>query len=160
MSPASGGERSVGSTCVLDPSEAAERLLPSRDADPLEAVNRACEMDGDTREACAAASTAAAEAGNAFRDEDEDEDEDDEDEAYPSIEARAAGYLVVTCAVAFFAVVAPFAAYANHLKGKGEDVCDRMPEWTREYVPRSLRPAGRAYDLVGGAGGDRDVEDA
>ena len=157
MSPASGA---VGSTCVLDPSEAAKRLLPSRDADPLEAVNRACEMDGDTKETCAAVSTAAAEAGNAFRDEDEDEDPSIDPSAYPSMEARAAGYLVVTCAVVFFAVVAPFAAYANHLKRKGEDVCDRMPEWTREYVPRSLRPAGRAYDLVGGAGGDVDVEDA
>ena len=153
MSPANGA---VASTCVLDPAEAAELLLPSRDADPLEAVNRACEMDGETREECAAASTAAAEAGKAAAREDEDDDEDDEDDEYPSIEARAAGYLVVTCAVVFFAIVAPFAAYANHLKSKGEDVCDRMPEWTREYVPRSLRPAGRAYDQFRG---DLDVDD-
>ena len=87
MSPASGR---WGRRASSIPPRRPERLLPSRDADPLEAVNRACEMDGDTREACAAASTAAAEAGNAFRDEDEDEDEA-ADEAYPSIEARAAG---------------------------------------------------------------------
>ena len=65
---------------------------------------------------------------------------------------------MVTCAVAFFAVVAPFAAYANHLKGKGEDVCDRMPEWTREYVPRSLRPAESRVRFSGSAGADVSVE--
>ena len=63
---------------------------------------------------------------------------------------------MATCAAVFFAIVAPFAAYVNHLKSKGEDVCDRMPEWTREYVPRSLRPAGRAYDQFRG---DLDVDD-
>ena len=115
-------------------------------------------VDGETKEECAAASSAAAEAGKAAaREEDEDEEDDEEDDdEYPSIEARAAGYLVVTCAVVFLAIVAPFAAYANHLKRKGEDVCDRMPEWTREYVPRSLRPAGRAYDRFRG---DLDVDD-
>ena len=52
------------------------------------AVNRACEMDGDTREACAAASTAAAEAGKAFRDEDEDEDETTRTRRIPRSSAR------------------------------------------------------------------------
>ena len=136
MSPASGA---VGSACVLDPSEAAERL--SRRATRTR-----------SRRSTARARWTGTRGKRARRHPRPRPRRETRSETRTRTRTRTTrtrrilrsgargGYLVVTCAVAFFAVVAPFAAYANHLKGKGEDVCDRMPEWTREYVPRSLDP--------------------
>ena len=63
-----------------------------------------------------------------------------------SAEARAGAIFVLFCFGAFGFCVAPFAAYANWLKRRGEDVCDKLPPAFGAFVPSALRPDRGGFD--------------
>ena len=134
------------SFCAIDPTKAFEAFAPdARDADPIEAMRAVCEAAAG-EDACAVAAAEAAAAGASAARADGDATDGGRETRGASAEARAGAIFVLFCFGAFGFCVAPFAAYANWLKRRGEDVCDKLPPAFGAFVPSALRPDRGGFD--------------
>ena len=139
--------------CEIDASAAMEALMSGGDAAMVRAMSAACAEGYKNATKCASAGAKAATAG--IEAASENASSGDTDSRNTSAETSALSSFVLFCFFFFALVVAPPVAYANHLKNRGEDVCDRLPPWARPYVPAALRPQISQYEsFVGQETGD------
>jgi len=144
--------------CALDASAAIVSLMSDGDAAVVRAVSDVCARGGEWNATeCVSAGSSAASAGRrAGASSDAGGTDADAGNARAvSSEASYGAYFVLFCFAFFVVFVAPPVAYANHLKNKGEDVCDVLPAALHPYVPSRLRPRASRYEsFVGQERGD------
>jgi hypothetical protein len=139
--------------CEMDASAAIEALMSNGDAAVIRAMSAACAEGYGNVTKCESAGAKAATAGHEAASE--NASSGDTETNGTNAETSALSTFVLFCFFFFALVVAPPVAYANHLKNRGEDVCDRLPPWARKYVPAALRPQISQYEsFVGQETGD------
>ena len=141
--------------CEMDASAAIEALMSNGDAAVIRAMSAACAEGYGNVTKCESAGAKAATAGHEAAGHENGSSSNTDSSGNTNAETSALSTFVLFCFFFFALVVAPPVAYANHLKNRGEDVCDRLPPWARKYVPAALRPQISQYEsFVGQETGD------
>jgi hypothetical protein len=138
--------------CAIDPSAAMASLMSGGDAAILRAMTAACAVGTGNETRCLAQGNGAASAGRSAGGAPGGSGSGGD--ASVSRETSGFAYFVIFGFLFFLCFVAPPVAWANHLRNKGEDVCDFLPSWSHAYVPDSLRPQIARYESFVGQGDD------